>query len=374
MNRTNVILGAIIALLLIGGIGYYASQNSTPPADNATSTPPTATPGTPDNSNPTNPIPTSNPQPGSPLVPTNPSALPSDNAAILNGTVVPNGAFTNYWYEYSLASSLSNKVSSRSQTIGSGYTSIPAPAYITGLTKDTTYYFRLVAENQYGKTFGTQYSFLTTHGVPAPVGSIPAAKTLAATLISNTASKLNGEVTPNQASTGYWFEYGKTTNLGSATTLVSVGNATIKLQVASPLANLDPQTTYYFRLNAQNQFGTVNGAILNFKTTGSVPATAATPTVATRNATNLSSSGATLHGTVNSNSSDTAYWFEYSTDSAFGTAVRSTNQQPISAGSNTTSIQASLTGLSSKTNYYFRLVAQNGIGTTRGQNIMFKTR
>jgi len=361
-------MGIVVALLVIGGIVFYVGQNTASLPGNATSTPAAST-----DTNPINPAPVQIRQPGTPLVTTNASVAPTDTTAVLTGTVTPNGAFTNYWYEYSVSSDLSNKTSSRSQTIGSGFASISAPGYITGLVKDTTYYFRLVALNDYGKIEGAQYSFQTSHGNPPPVGSVPTTRTLAASGISRTTANLNGEVTPNRASTQYWFEYGKTANLGDTTAIVSVGDGTAKLPAVASLAGLDPITTYYFRLNAQNQFGTVNGAILNFKTAG--PLSASAPSVVTRSATNLSTSTVTLRGTVNPNGAETRYWFEYSTDSIFGLALlRSTEQKSAGGGSNTTSVDASVSGLSPKTNYYFRLVAQNSFGVVRGERAEFKTK
>src|SRR3989338_422066 len=76
---------------------------------------------------------------GTPLVVTNATVAHTDTTAVVVGTVNPNGAFTQYWYEYGTSANFGSKISN--QLIGSGYTATPAPGYITGLTKDTTYYF-----------------------------------------------------------------------------------------------------------------------------------------------------------------------------------------------------------------------------------------
>ena len=195
---------------------------------------------------------------------TNLSASPSATTVVIGGTVNPKGAFTSYWYEYGKTSDLGTKTSN--QTMGSGFVSIQAPAYITDLSKNTTYYFRLVAENQYGKVAGNQYVFQTTESTPAPVGNAPTTKTISANNISSTTANINGEVTPNKTETQYWFEYGKTPQLGGTSAFSSAGNGTVKSSVSISLSDLESKTTYYFRLNAQNQFGTINGSILNFKT------------------------------------------------------------------------------------------------------------
>ncbi|MEK7575444.1 MAG: hypothetical protein AAB511_04435 [Patescibacteria group bacterium] len=367
MNKTTTIVGWVLALLVIAGFIFYAGQN-------APSLPDSLTPPASEN-NPTNTTPpvVNAPQPGHPSATTGAQVAPSDTSAVVTGTVTPNGAFTTYWYEYSLFSDLSNRTSSMSHVVGSGYISIPAPGYITGLAKNTTYYFRLVAENQYGRVFGGQYSFRTTDNNPPPVGSAPNIKTLAANDITRTTANLNGEVTPNRASTQYWFEYGKGPNLGSTSAFVAVGDGIAKLPASISLSDLDPATTYYFRLNAQNQFGTVNGAILNFKTSNPPAATA--PTVTTRSANDIGTSTATLRGTVNPNRAETRYWFEYSTDSLLGSLLLvSTEQRSIGAGGSAVSVQTDISGLSSRTNYYFRVVAQNDLGVVRGERVTFRTR
>jgi phosphodiesterase/alkaline phosphatase D-like protein len=191
--------------------------------------------------------------------------------------------------------------------------------------------------------------------------------------VSRTTANLNGEVTPNKVGTVYWFEYGKTANLGNTTSFVSVGEGSTKIPTSVSVSNLDADTTYYFRINAQNQFGTVNGSILNFKTLG--PPSAAAPSVTTRNVSDITSSKATLHGAVNPNRAETAYWFEYSSDSLLGAVlIRTTPRVSLASGSSQVSVEADVSGLSSSTTYYFRIVAENSVGTVRGERESFKTK
>jgi hypothetical protein len=207
-------------------------------------------------------------QGGAPMLVTSPNVSTTYMTALVNGTVNPNNSFTSYWYEYGLTNTLGSK--SVSQQIGSGYYSIDAPTYITSLTKNTVYYFRLVAENQYGKVNGTMYSFQTNRDNPLPVGTAPKATTGTALNISKTGATLNGQVNPSQSDTKYWFEYGTTANLGSISPFASAGNGNANVSAAVVLTDLVPGTTYFFRVNAQNQFSTVNGGILTFKTSSAV--------------------------------------------------------------------------------------------------------
>lgn len=364
MNTNTAIVGGIIAIVALVGLVFYFGQ-SAGPAGNATSTPPVTNGG----DGGTTPTPT--PQAGAPSAVTNSSVAPSESTAVVSGTVTPNGAFTSYWYEYGMTTTFGNKTTN--QGVGSGYATITAPNYITGLAKDTTYYFRLVAENQFGRVAGTQYAFHTPLNTPPPVGSAPLVKTVAAGGVSRTTANLNGEVTPNKSPTQYWFEYGKTSDLGQTSAFTSVGDGSAKVLASISLANLDPQTTYYFRLNAQNQFGTVNGGVLNFKTAG--PASASAPSASTRSATNVQKSTATLRGTVDANGAETMYWFEYSTDSLLGSVLlKATAQKSAGADTNETSVSTDVTGLAADTNYYFRLVAENSLGTDRGDRETFKTK
>jgi hypothetical protein len=362
MNKVSTIVLWVLGVLILGGIVYAVAKN------NNSSVTATTTPTT-QNTN-TNPPVTQN-QSGLPVVVTSTTVVPSDTTAVVTGNINPMGAFTTYWYEYGTTASLGNKTVT--QSLGSGFTAIQAPHFITNLAKDTTYFFKLVAENQYGRVSGNQYSFKTTTGTPAPLGNAPTTKTLAATGISRTTANINGEVTPNQNPTQYWFEYGKTTQLGSISVFSGAGDGTTKTTVSISLSDLEPATTYYFRLNAQNRLGTVNGSILNFKTAG--PAAATAPKVVSQNATAINDSNATLHGTVSPNGAETTYWFEYSTDSLLGSVLLTTTPEvTLDSNTATTAVKADVTGLDSQTTYYSRLVARNSQGTVRGDKITFKTK
>lgn len=306
---------------------------------------------------------------GVPTVLTDADVAVSNSTAAVTGKVNPSGAFTTYWYEYGLTTSLSSKTSS--QTIGSGFSTTNSPGYITGLKSNTEYYFRLNASNSYGVTQGAMFSFTTNSTPPLP-GKVPVLETNSATNASNTTISLNGRVNPEGYTTGYWFEFGETTNLGNLTNYASAGSGTSLIGVTANITNLKPLTKYYYRIDAQNQFGTVVGSIANFTTSG--PAGASKPIIKTNTATNIEVSSVTLNGKVDPNGADTTYWFDYSKDSLLSTVIGTvTADQTMNGADAAIGIKADVSGLSKNTKYYFRLFARNQYGTVIGNTVSFRT-
>jgi len=302
-----------------------------------------------------------------PSVQTSAASGVSQTSATLNGQVNPNGANTSYWFEYGTTQSLGQSTSM--QGAGAGTSWVNAAANISGLSQNTTYYFRAVAQNNYGKTNGSILSFTTTGG-GGGTGSAPSVQTLSATGLSQNAATLNGAINPNGASTYYWFEYGTTQGLGQTTAAQSLGAGTTSQNIAGYISGLAQNTTYYFRAAGQNSYGTNRGAILSFTTTSGGGGTGSAPTVLTNPATSISQTSATLNGQVNPNGTNTSYWFEYGTTQSLG---QSTSMQSIGSGTSLVSINKYLSGLTQNTTYYFRAVAQNSYGTVQGSILSFVT-
>jgi hypothetical protein len=126
--------------------------------------------------------------------------------------------------------------------------------------------------------------------------------------------------------------------------------------VAAGLSGLEANTTYYYRLLAENATGTSEGAPESFLTLPDPP------TVITGEASEVTPYTATISGSVNPGSvganSDTTYYFQYSTDRSYSSQI------PLAAadagqGVNPVAEQASLTGLEPDTIYHYRIVASN---------------
>src|SRR3989344_795882 len=359
----NIVIG-ILAVLLIGvGVYAYNVNEKNKNADNSGVSPTSTTTGTDTYVPPTI-------EPGVPVVVTTAQASPSNSTAVVSGKVTPKGAQTTYWYEYGKTEALGTRTSAK--VIGSGYVAIPAPEYITGLSANTRYYFRLSAQNRFGTVNGSTYSF-TTNNNPPPQATVPSVETRAADSVSRTSVRLNGRVTPNNSDTSYWFEYVETQDLGNLTSFRSVGNGNASVPVSASVSNLKPQTKYYFRVNAQNQYGTVVGATLSFTTQG--PGIPSAPTPTTENATNVSQDSAVLQGRLSPNGAETTYWFEYYPESTIVpiAIVKTTPKQTLASDKNTTQVSAKVEGLDPNTKYNFRLIAQNSEGIRYGNVVGFKT-
>ncbi|MDR3409576.1 MAG: fibronectin type III domain-containing protein [Formivibrio sp.] len=97
------------------------------------------------------------------------------------------------------------------------------------------------------------------------------------------------------------------------------------------------------------------------------------PSATTGSATSVTATGATLGGTVNDNGLATTVTFDYGLTTGYGTNVAATTGGTISAGTGSTSVGLSLSGLSCNTLYHFRVKAVNAGGTTNGSDGSFTT-
>lgn len=135
---------------------------------------------------------------------------------------------------------------------------------------------------------------------------------------------------------------------------------------SAAVSGLLPNTTYHFRAVAANAAGTTYGTDHTFTT----PALA--PTVQTGAASNVSTSGATLGGTIDPNGSVvTQAYFQLGPTTAYGTTV----QMPTLPGGGQVAVAGSapVANLPSGQTYHYRLVAVNAGGTTYGPDQTFKT-
>jgi phosphodiesterase/alkaline phosphatase D-like protein len=282
----------------------------------------------------------------------------SDTGATLNGTVSANNETTTVRFEYGLDTSYGSTATADQSPV-SGIASTPVSASLSGLGANLSYHYRVVAENSSGTTFGADRSFTTG-------GAAPLVSTGAASAVTASTATLNGSVNANGNSTVVTFEYGETTAYGRVETaaqspLSGFGDTA----VSAAVIGLSPGTVYHFRVVGESGAGSSAGADMTF-TTGAPP-----PSALTGEASTLGTTEATLNGTVNANGNLTTVSFEYGLDTGYGSTV-SAEQSPVS-GTADTAVSAMVSGLEPVTTYHFRVVAENGVGTSYGEDMVLTT-
>jgi pimeloyl-ACP methyl ester carboxylesterase len=284
-----------------------------------------------------------------PAVQTQSASSISTSSATLNGYINPNGASTTAYFQYGTTTdyeitTISGNFGTTAQTISTT---------INGLAANTTYHYRIVAYNSGGITYGGDATFITL-SQPAPT-----VQTLAASSIADNSATLNGYINPNGASTTAYFQYGTTTSYENISTSGNFG--TTAQNIGSTVADLLANTLYHYRIVAYNSGGTNYGNDVTFATTST------TAVAQTHPATSVTSSSATLNGTITPpNGVSTTFYFQYGT----------TSYTTTSASGNTTitiNVSDPITGLSPNTTYHYRVVASNSIGASYGSDVSFIT-
>src|SRR3990172_3620099 len=95
-----------------------------------------------------------------PIVTTDSASRVTYNSATLRGTVNANGLSTTAWFQYRIVDGPSKTTVSPQTVIGTSDTEVSFN--IIALLPGTTYYYRLVAKNDAGTTYGDEVSFTTT--------------------------------------------------------------------------------------------------------------------------------------------------------------------------------------------------------------------
>lgn len=196
-------------------------------------------------------------------------------AATLDGTVNPNAVSganvpeARYRFEYKPASAANwSRVPAVDGTVPNATTpqSLASEA-LTGLAPNTQYQTRIVATkpNAAGTHTSPLANFTTDAIVPGVTG-------LASYEVADVSAGVRGRVNPNNAATTYHFEYGTDPGLAGAsqTPAQSAGDGGAASSVSAFLEGLAPNTTYYYRLVAENPTGQSSTPIDVFAT-GSEP-------------------------------------------------------------------------------------------------------
>lgn len=207
-----------------------------------------------------------------PDVRTEPTTDVSYNWASLKGLLVLNGLNdprrdpnnTEVWFEWGTdPDSLSE--TTHHQVLREVAVPTVFGATLSNLEFGKTYFYRAVAENFADTSYGDIMEFTTDESPPTKLLYPPSVKTLSATLISADSVILKGKVSPNNATTTAWFEWGTTPGLGNKATPITIGPRGT-FDISSPLTNLQVNTQYYYRVVAINESGRTASSINGFRT------------------------------------------------------------------------------------------------------------
>lgn len=186
----------------------------------------------------------------------------------------------------------------------------------------------------------------------------------AASLSSGTPTEvsttLSASVNPKGSLTSVAFEYGIVGTDGysntEAVTDVPVGSAATRQKT---ITGLVPGTNYKARVKMVNSVGTSYSSEFTFSTVAAVA-----PTVDDE-ASVPAADSAVVSASVDTNGRETTVVIEYGTTTAYGSTVTA-DESPLDAAVNPVDISATLEDLEPETEYHWRVVATNSVGTTNG--------
>ncbi len=221
---------------------------------------------------------------GAPALTTNPTGAPTRTSASVSGTVNVHGLATTYHFAYVPAAQYeagaANPYARGKETYDTKLTHLneenhevsledyephPVGLNLEELQPETTYVYALVASNELGVTYGAPQTFTTQPKTPA------LALTGAASGVSQSSATLAGYVDTRGLQTSIQFELGTAPGAGAlhSATVVPGSEAGTGEEVQATFGgDLQPGTTYYYRVLASNEDGSQAGAVLSFTTPG----------------------------------------------------------------------------------------------------------
>jgi uncharacterized protein (TIGR02145 family) len=196
-------------------------------------------------------------------------------------------------------------------------------------------------------------------------GKAPVLSTNEVTNITGTTAVSGGIITDEGTGTvtsrGICWSTGTSPSLSDNKTSDGAGAGTF----TTNLSGLNGATTYFLRAYATNNAGTGYGMVMSFTTFGLPPAPANSLV------TNITTTSATVNGTVNPNYLSTVVTIEYGTNTSYGSVV--TDAQGPLTGSSVTNVSADVAGLAPGTTYHYRIKAVNSLGITYSNDMTFAT-
>lgn len=193
-----------------------------------------------------------------PAVEIQPATDVTATGAVLNGTVNSQGApGADYHFEYRIEGGDWIPLGGGTAPGDSSDHQVSAqlsPA--VGLEPNRTYYARLVAQKPNNEAvFSSEQPFTT-------LGEAPRAETVGSPFRTATSARLDARVNPRGSETTYHFEWGLDASYGNVAPAGDQGDAGAGLRsvlASTSLTDLEPSTTYHYRVVAENASGTTLG-------------------------------------------------------------------------------------------------------------------
>ena len=187
----------------------------------------------------------------------------SQTDAMLMGSVNPNGAPTDVWFQWGTSPTLATYTETAAQSVN-GFLPLTILAGIALDGTPQTVWFRVLARNSAGAAMGEILSFTT---VPPITPDPPIAVTDSASAMGPHAATLHGTVTPGNAATSAWFEWSTDTGFTTftATPAQAVGAGATPVTFSAGITGLVIEEPIWIRAAASNVRGTSRGAILRIR-------------------------------------------------------------------------------------------------------------
>lgn len=284
---------------------------------------------------------------------TNAATQITTSSAQLNGVVNKFSVPVQLSFDYGTTPQMGSTIAAVPAQVTDSFNHVVS-AQLSGLQTQTTYYYRLRCVAGGLIYLGNTQVFFTG----TATGTL---QVLPATGIGDSSATLNGMVDQFNVAANLTFEYGTTPALGNA---VQANPYTINDNqahaVSAQLSNLQPNSDYYYRLNAQTSFGAVVTNTTSFHTGVFYNV------FNTLAASSIGNNSAVLNAFAKGVSSTSAISFEYGTSNLLGIEV--TASPDTISDTLAHAITASLTGLQANTVYYYRVK-----GVTAGGVVYYGT-
>jgi hypothetical protein len=205
------------------------------------------------------------PPPPGPLIDSESATPEPRGAGILEAMADPENSETTYHFEYVSeaqfeAGGYASATSTTAVALPASFDDQAVSADFAGgtLAPGVVYHYRLVARDAQGHT---------TVGADQVFQEIPAALIQGpwSTDVAGTSATVGARIDPQGASTSYRVEYGTSTAYGQSISGV-VGEGSSFVTIAKHIQELEPATTYHYRIVATNEVGTWQSADHSFTT------------------------------------------------------------------------------------------------------------